>query len=53
MLFVILGMLIGGIFREVHKKTKFPYTAMLIMLGLVLGYYRKHLGVVGESTDIL
>jgi hypothetical protein len=35
-LFVFVGLLSGSILRELNKKTKFPYTPMLIILGIVL-----------------
>lgn len=48
-----MGLLFGGILREINKKTKIPYTPMLLVLGVFLGYFRHHLGVVGESTSII
>ena len=35
---VFIFMLIGGIFREVNKKSKIPYTPMLFGVGLLIGY---------------
>lgn len=52
-LFVFVGLLLGSILREVNKKTKIPYTPMLLVLGIVLGYFRESLGIVGESTSII
>ncbi len=52
-LFIFIGLLLGAILREVNKKTKIPYTPMLLVLGMVLGYIRDHLGVIGESTSII
>lgn len=46
-------MLLGGFLREVNKKTRFPYTPMLIVAGLILGYFRHYLGTVGQSTTII
>lgn len=51
--FVFFGLLVGGLLREVNKKTKFPYTPLLILAGLLLGYLRNYLGTVGESTSIV
>lgn len=46
-LFVFVGLLIGGALREVNKKTKFPYTPMLIIVGIIMGNWRESLGVIG------
>ncbi len=45
--FVFFGLLLGGMLRELNKKTKFPYTPMLILTGLFMGYFRHYLGTVG------
>lgn len=37
-LFVFICMLIGGIFREINKKTHIPYTPMLFTFGMIFGY---------------
>jgi hypothetical protein len=52
-LFIFAGLCIGGILREFTKKTKFPYTPLLIIVGMLLGHFRNYLGVIGESTSIL
>ena len=36
MIFVFMG--IGGVFREISKKTHIPYTPMLFVTGQVIGY---------------
>ncbi len=46
-LFIFAGLSIGGVLREVNKKTKIPYTPMLIIAGLLLGYYEDSLGAIG------
>ena len=51
--FVVFGLLIGAVLREVNKKTKFPYTPLLIVTGLLLGYLRHYLGDIGLSTSIV
>jgi NhaP-type Na+/H+ or K+/H+ antiporter len=43
----------GGVFREINKKTKFPYTPMVVVFGIILGHWDKTLGVIGKSTVIL
>lgn len=52
-LFIFFGLLLGVILREVNKKTKIPYTPMLVVIGMLMGYYRESLGVIGDSTTIL
>jgi hypothetical protein len=39
-LFVFFGLLCGAILREFNKKTGIPYTPMLLILGIILGYFR-------------
>ena len=46
-------MLIGGLLREVNKKTKFPYTPLVVITGIFLGNFREYLWIVGDSTDII
>jgi hypothetical protein len=52
-LFIFVGLLLGGLLREINKKTKMPYTPMLLVLGIFLGYFRESLGVIGQSTAII
>ena len=52
-LFIAVGLLLGGILREINKKTKIPYTPMLLVLGIFLGYFRHSLGVVGQGTALI
>jgi hypothetical protein len=47
MLFVFFGLLCGAILREINKKTKIPYTPMLLVLGIFFGYARHVLGTFG------
>ena len=35
-LFVFVGLLIGGFCREINKKTNIPYTPMLLVIGIKL-----------------
>ena len=51
--FIAVGLLLGGILREINKKTKIPYTPMLLVLGILLGYFKSSLGMIGESTGII
>ena len=52
-LFVFFGLLIGAICREVNKKTKIPYTPMLLVVGILMGGYRNHLSYLDESIAIV
>jgi NhaP-type Na+/H+ or K+/H+ antiporter len=36
---VFIFMLIGGITREINKKTNIPYTPMLFGIGVLIGYH--------------
>ena len=38
-LFVFINLLIGGVCKEINKKTKIPYTPMLFMIGILLGVF--------------
>jgi NhaP-type Na+/H+ or K+/H+ antiporter len=51
--FVTFGMLVGAICRAISKKTKFPYTPILLMVGIGLGYFRNYLSTVGEGAEII
>lgn len=53
LLYVFGGLLIGGLLRELNKKTKFPYTPMVVLTGIILGYWKSKLGIVGEATDVV
>lgn len=44
------GLLLGGIIREVKKKTGIPYTPLLFVVGIGLGCAYHYLGVYGESV---
>ena len=50
---VFFGLLCGTILREVNKKFGSPYTPMLLVLGMVMGYFSHSMGFVGESADLL
>ncbi|CAK77260.1 unnamed protein product (macronuclear) [Paramecium tetraurelia] len=51
--FLTLGIVSGLILREINKKTKLPYSPMILSLGILLGLLQKSLGYVGESASIL
>ena len=47
--FMFSGLLLGGALREIKKKTGIPYTPMLFVTGITLGYWHHQLGAYGES----
>lgn len=51
--YIMLGMLLGLVMREVNKKTRLPYSPMMLLLGIFLGLMQYHMGWLGESTSIL
>ncbi|CAD8090636.1 unnamed protein product [Paramecium primaurelia] len=48
-----LGILLGLALRELNKKTKFPYSPMVLTCGLLIGLLQSSLGYLGESASIL
>ena len=52
-LFVFMGLLVGSILREINKKTKIPYTPMLLVIGIFFGHYREYLGTFGDSVGLI
>jgi len=52
-LFVFVGLLVGAICREINKKTKIPYTPMLLVVGILMGGYRNYLSYLGQSINIV
>ena len=53
MLFTFVGLIIGGFLREINKKTKFPYTPLVVIAGLIMGHLAHSLGVIGHATLIV
>jgi len=51
-LFTFAGLLLGAALREVSKKTKVPYTPILLAVGLIIGIYVDSLGILGEATKL-
>jgi NhaP-type Na+/H+ or K+/H+ antiporter len=49
-LFVVLSLLMGAFFREINKKTHFPFTPMLLIAGIIWGGMAEHLGMIGASA---
>ena len=38
--FVIFSVLVGAVCRSINKQTKFPYTPLILMAGLIFGYFK-------------
>ena len=51
-LFTFAGLLLGAVLREISKKTKVPYTPMLLAAGIFIGVYIDRFGVTGEATKL-
>lgn len=47
--FLAGGLLLGGLFKEINKKTGIPYTPMLFILGIGAGFFYMDLGFFGEA----
>ena len=52
-LYVSISIFIGAIFRELHKKFKVPYTALLVVFGFLIGYFSKYIPIYGDSVEII
>ena len=47
--FLFAGLLVGGILREIKKKTGIPYTPLVFIVGITLGFTYHQLGVFGKA----
>ncbi|KAL4508105.1 hypothetical protein ABPG72_021478 [Tetrahymena utriculariae] len=52
-LFVIMGLALGGLLRQLNRKTGIPYTPMLIVVGIIVGCYRSSFGLIGSSAELM
>jgi len=52
-LFTFVGLMVGGLLRELYKKTKFPYTPLVVIAGILMGHYAHDMGVIGHSINIV
>jgi len=50
-LFLMMGLLFGGLIREINKKTSIPYTIMLFISGLLLAYFSNKFGFLEASIE--
>ena len=50
-IFIIFGLMIGMFLYWIKALTSIPYTPMLLIVGIILGYFYKSLWVFGESID--
>jgi len=51
--FLFAALFLGGIFKEINKKTGIPYTPMLFILGILCGAYYQNLGIFGASLHTI
>ena len=47
------ALLIGCLCREIKKRTGFPYTPQLLIIGMAIGGYTRYLGDFGIAADIV
>ena len=50
--FIIFTLCLGAVLKEVRKKTNIPYTPMVLILGLILGFFSHRLYFLGECIDL-
>lgn len=50
MFFLVIGLLIGAIVRELNKRFNVPYTPLLFLIGLLVGFFEKNLGMLGDAA---
>jgi NhaP-type Na+/H+ or K+/H+ antiporter len=50
-LFVFLSLFIGIVFRKIVSYVKFPYTPLILIIGLLWGLLIEYLGVLGDSGE--
>lgn len=48
--FLMIGLLIGAIVRELNKRINIPYTPFLFLIGLLLGFFKDSLGMLGDAA---
>jgi len=51
--FIFGGLLMGGLLKVFSRLTHFPYNPLLIIVGLCLGYYHKHLSFIGKAAVLI
>lgn len=51
--FIFLSLLLGGLLKEIKKKTNIPYSPMLLLSGILFGLFAKNMGIVGESIQFV
>ncbi|CAD8069778.1 unnamed protein product [Paramecium sonneborni] len=51
--FLVLGLILGLILRELSKKFSIPYSPMILGLGLIIGLSQEYIGNIGDSAYIL
>lgn len=52
-MFTFLVLFVGSVLKEIKKKTNIPYTPMILIMGLVCGYYHESWGILGKSIHLV
>lgn len=52
-IFILLGLLLGQILKHFANKTKIPYTPIMAIAGIVIGFITEHLGNWGKGADLV
>jgi NhaP-type Na+/H+ or K+/H+ antiporter len=51
--FILTTLFIGCVLKEIKKKTNIPFTPMILIVGLIMGFYSKKLMFLGECTQLI
>mmetsp|Transcript_38779 Transcript_38779/g.34471 ORF Transcript_38779/g.34471 Transcript_38779/m.34471 type:complete len:454 (+) Transcript_38779:202-1563(+) len=51
--FMFGGLALGAFLKEVNKKTGFPYTPLLFLIGIAFGYFYPKIGLFGEAAFLM
>ena len=52
-LFIISGVFVGAVLTEVKKKTKIPYSPMIMLLGIAVGLLEDQIWIFGEAAQVV
>lgn len=52
-LFIFSGILLGAVLKEIKKKASIPYSPMLIIFGIAIGYFNDKLWIFGHATSMV
>jgi NhaP-type Na+/H+ or K+/H+ antiporter len=49
---LFVGMVIGQVGKQISHRFKIPYTPMLVVVGILVGYYADHMGDIGIGIKV-